>query len=159
MSPILIFWPLENDFLSGRCQSNNAICFAWKSAKLWNEICIFQHDHTVLNIICIKGRKLRSLISTSAFLVKSKAGAVVWALTSSVARVRDPALTPYDGWLCFWFCPLVFSPRGFWYSGFPNTSKFRFDLTLTLLKLENSSARGDGGGPTKSAILAKFAKN
>ena len=50
---------------------------------------------------------------------------------TNVARVQIPALTPYVGWVCCWFSPLL---RGVFsgYSGFPlssktNISKFQFD--------------------------------
>ena len=60
-------------------------------------------------------------------------GAVVRALASptNVAWVHIPASTPYVGWVCCWFSPLLW---GFFsgYSGFPlssktNISKFQFD--------------------------------
>ena len=51
---------------------------------------------------------------------------------TNVARVQLPASTPYVGWVCCWFSPLL-QKVFLRYSGFPlssktNTSKFQFDL-------------------------------
>ena len=53
---------------------------------------------------------------------------------TNLARVRILASTPYVGWICCWFSPLLWEV--FLYSGFPhslktNTSKFQFDLERT----------------------------
>ena len=62
-------------------------------------------------------------------VLAARDGAVVRAL--DVARVQIPASTPYMGWVCCWFSPLL---REFFsaYSGFPissktHISKFQFD--------------------------------
>ena len=54
---------------------------------------------------------------------------------TNVVPVRDPASTPYVGWVCSLFSPLLCEVF-FGFSGFPlspktNTSKFQFDLERT----------------------------
>lgn len=52
-----------------------------------------------------------------------------------VARVQIPASTPYEGWVCFWFSPLLWEDSlgffGFSFFSKTNTSKFPFDVECT----------------------------
>ena len=59
----------------------------------------------------------------------------------AVVRAQIPASTPYVGWICFWFSPLLLRelfPRVFQFLLFlkTNTSKFQFDLERTDTSLQ-----------------------
>ena len=52
-----------------------------------------------------------------------------------LARAQIPTSTPYEGWVCFWFSPLLWEDSlgffGFSFFSKTNTSKFPFDVECT----------------------------